>query len=526
MPIATVAQDLRWGRTYETFSHDSAEVRAYTYEYIKGFQNIINSKLTGPLATAKHFIGDGATLYGLDEGDDAYVGNQERFWATHGGPYEAAVQANAGSIMVSYSAIKGNNSRMHFGGEWDIIHQFKNQGIQGSNGKVYRFSGFMVSDWNGPTRAAFFYGRANKTHLNLAQTMAKSINAGIDMLMLGQGATIDPFDANSPPNFTSVGQVFDAVKSAYTTGLITEQRLQEAVTRILAVKLAMAPQPPSDYTSLQTQERDLALTAARESLVLLKNDNHTLPLSSDNIENLIFIGKTNNLGLQNGGWTVNWQGQEGDQYFTDADKVSSGATTLEEGIMDVLKDKNVKFYHVNETSNDVPAQIDGKKTVAISLVSEVPYAEYMGDIANDKIPDRWYRFGATNDYNLYLKMPQSHFLGLNYTSTEASAIRDLRKQGVKIITIVYSGRPLVLTQGEQAPLQSSDALIAAFLPGTLGGQALSEAIFGQYSFRNREKSNTLPYPWPRNMQDIEDHFKNGYLFPAGYGLRYAIVPSN
>ena len=521
MPTSTVAQDLRWGRTYESFSQDTNDMQADTRAYIRGFQTINNGKLMGPLATAKHYLGDGATLYGLDEGDDAYAGSQATFWATNGVPFESAVEADVGSIMVSYSAIEGNKTRMHFGGKWNIINQFKSpEGIHGSNGKVYQFLGFMVSDWNGPTRAAFFYDQANKTYLNLEQTMAKSINPGIDMLMLGQGDNIDPFDANSPPSFTSVGQVFDAVKSAYTKGLITEQRLQDAVTRILAVKLAMAPQEPNDYAALQSQQRNLALTAAKESLVLLKNDKRTLPLSSNGIENLIFIGQTDDLGLQNGGWTVNWQGQEGDQYFTGADKTSSGATTLEAGIIQALNGKNVKFYHVNTTSNALPAHIDGTKTVAISLISEVPYAEYMGDIANDKIEDKWYRFGATNNYNLYLKMPQSNFLGLNYTKAEADAIQKLREQGVKIITVAYSGRPLVLTQGKQAPLNVSDALIAAFLPGTLGGQALADAIFGQYAFRTKTRSNTLSFPWPRDMKDIENHFKYGSLFPAGYGLSY------
>lgn len=521
MPTVAVAQDLRWGRTYESFGQDPALVNSMATTYILGFQNINQNKIRGTLATAKHFMGDGATQYGFDEGDDAFVGPLSKFWYENGQGYEGALRAKVGSIMVSYSAINGDNTRMHFGGDWDSINLFKISGIKGSDGKNYRFDGFMVSDWNGPTRAAYFYDQANQTTLTLPEIMAKTINAGVDMIMLGQGDTTNPFDPNSKPNFTSVGEVAAAIKTAYQNHAISEARLQDAVTRILAVKLAMQPQTVTNYSALQAKERQLALLAAQQSLVLLKNQDRLLPLIPTKIKNIIFVGDTDDLGLQNGGWTVNWQGQRGSEYFTGADKISSGALTLEEGVKAELKKYPINYYHVNKDTNDVPVTLDPKTTAVIALVSEMPYAEFMGDIGNAEQPDLWYDLGATYGYNLYLGLPQSQFMGLQFTKKEADAIHDFKLRGMKVLTVAYSGRPVILSEGGlAAPLPQSDAVIAAFLPGTLGGTALADAIFGHYRFRSAAngKSNTLTFPWPRNMKDVSEHFKNGALYPVGYGL--------
>lgn len=528
MPTVAVAQDLRWGRTYESFGKDPALVKTLSQSYIMGFQNIKNNQITGALATAKHFIGDGATQYGFDEGDDAYPGSMRNFWNMNGQGYEGAVEANVGSIMVSYSAINGNNTRMHFGGSenenYSLINQFKLAGgIVGSEGQRYKFNGFMVSDWNGPTRAAYFYNLVNNTSLTLPQTLAKSINAGIDIVMLGEGDNSNPFDPNSRLNFASVGEVFNALKTAYTSGLIKEVRLQEAVTRILCVKLAMKPQALTDsYANLQQQERTVALKAAQESLVLLQNNNQTVPLKRNLIKNVIFVGDTNDLGLQNGGWTVNWQGQKGSQYFKKQDAFTSGATTLEEGVKLALQGMNVNYFKTLDLAklSSITTSFNPKNTIVIALVSEVPYAEFMGDIGNPNVENEWYKLGALNGDNNYLHWPQSQSLSLAFDPLQTLALQNYRRLGLKIITVVYSGRPVVLSEGgASAPLSNSDVVIAAFLPGTTGGKAIASAIFGDYHFRkNNLNTNTLTFDWPRNRDDVANHFKYGALFPAGYGL--------
>lgn len=523
MPTVAVAQDLRWGRSYESFSADPRLVKEMARAYVTGFQDIQGRQITGVLSTAKHFIGDGATQYGFDEGDDQYKGDEQDFWNENGQGYEGAVQADVGSIMASYSAINGDNTRMHFGGNWDIVNQFKTDGIPGSDGQTYKFNGFVVSDWNGHTRAAYFYDQASGQTLTLPEIMAKTINAGVDMIMLGQGDTSNPFKPQSPPNFTNVKEVFDATKQAVDSGLIPQARLQDAVIRILEVKLALAPHTPSDYAALQAQERPLALRAAEESLVLLKNTQQTLPVNAQSIKNVVFIGDTDDLGVQNGGWTINWQGQKGSVYFTGPYAISSGATTIEQGVRNVLGNR-VHYYYANNFQEAMSAHaFNHHNTLIIAAVAEVPYAEFMGDIGNAAAQDPWYNMGAANGYNLYLGLPQSQWLGLSFTSDEAATIEQLKDQGARVITVVYSGRPVILS-GQNAedmtgPINSSDAVIAAFLPGTLGGQAVANAIFGQYHFRANGYSNTLTFAWPVNLQQVSDHFQSGSLFPIGYGLK-------
>lgn len=523
MPTVAIAQDLRWGRVYESFGLEGELVKTLSRAYIEGFQNIQNGRITGPIATAKHFIGDGATKYGFDEGDDAYTGNFNDFWHVNGMGYEGALKAHVATLMVSYSAINDqgthNNTRMHFGGEWNILNQFKNKGIRGTDSVLYRFPGLVVSDWNGHIRAGDIYNLSHPP-LDLSQVYAKSMNAGVDIFMIGQGETFGYFP-NTEGRYNSVAEAFNAIKNAYQKGWISSERLEDAVTRILQVKLVMESKKNIDYLALQEKERKLALQAAQESLVLLKNDEKTLPLNRDKIQNVVFIGDTNDLGVQNGGWTISWQGQKGNEYYTGDDQISSGALTLEQAIKKNLPAETHYYYANTMTQASLPETLNADNSVVIAVVAEAPYAEFMGDIGNNEAPDIWYNVGAENKTNPYFTLPQNQVLGLQYADVEANAIAQLKRQGVSVITVVYSGRPIILSEGGiKAPLENSDAVIAAFLPGTLGGQALSDVIFGDYRFRsaNQGQSNTLTFPWPANMSQVENHFSDGALFPVGYGL--------
>ncbi|MBP9743537.1 MAG: glycoside hydrolase family 3 C-terminal domain-containing protein [Burkholderiales bacterium] len=524
-PTVANVQDLRWGRAYEGFGNDPALIKELAGPFISGVQNIQNNKITGALASAKHFIGDGATQYGFDESGDAYYGNQTDFWNINGAGYEAAVNVNAGNIMVSYNYINDPaNTFCHFGCEWNILNQFKQNGVVGSDGQVYQFAGFAVSDWNAPMRSSWF---ATGVDVPLSQIMARTINAGVDMVMVSSDSYINPWNSNSGVNFANLAQVVNATKEAVVTGLISQDRLQDAVVRILAVKLAMQPQSASsiNYTDVQARERELARQAAEESLLLLKNSTALLPVDKARIKNVVFVGDTNDIGLQNGGWSINWQGQESNTYFTGEDKISSGAATLEDGIRTALAAQDVTYYNIPESGvyTPLPSDLNNESTLAVFLVSEVPYAEMMGDIGNSNAPDGWYNFGQANLYNAYTPSVQSQFLGLTYSDNQVAALTQLKSMGISILTIVYSGRPLVISENENgttynAPLYNSDAVISAFLPGTTGGTAISNAIFGDYHFRANGFSNTLTQPWPANMQQVEDHFASGSLYPIGYGL--------
>ena len=400
MPTVAVAQDLRWGRTYESFGQDPQLAKTMGNAYISGFQQIQNNQITGALACVKHFIGDGATQYGLDEGDDIFSGSEHQFWLENGLGYEGAIDAGALNFMVSYNAINGQ--RMHFGGQWNILNQFKTEGISGSDGKNYVFPGFAVSDFNGATRAAYFYNQLhpNKPLTSLPEMFAQSVNAGVDMLMLGGSDNQDPFDPNSPLNYSTLGQAFDGLKQAYDKKLIPESRIEDAVTRILAAKLAIASQKQvSSYPQLQSQERQVALKAAEESMVLLKNNDQVLPLNKAQVQNVVLLGDANDVGVQNGGWTINWQGQKGSIYYQGINKTSSGTVTLFDAVKRNFGSK-VRILSEKEALAEMD-KLSAAHTVVISVVNEIPYAEYMGDIGNSYEPDQWYDKGEKGGENAY-----------------------------------------------------------------------------------------------------------------------------
>jgi beta-glucosidase len=496
MPTVAVAQDLRWGRTYESFSQEPSLVKALAKSYIEGFQQ------GGAMATVKHFIGDGATDYGIDEGDATFNGSPEKFWQIHGQGYNGALEANVYSMMISYNAINGK--RMHFGGPWDSINDFKNR---------KGFYGFVVSDFNGVTRAEYFEKRQRR----LPEVFADSLNAGMDMFMVGNWDLMNPFDPTSPYYCKTIGDAVIALKTAVNEGLISKEQLNKIVVRILTTKLAALDNmnnekmQKNDYDVLQKKQRAIALKAAEKSLVLLQNKNNLLPLKSKKLKYILIAGPVDDLGSQNGGWTINWQGQKGDQYFTGPDKVSSGATTILEGIKKYFKGAKVLNVKEMNTVKDISPD----NTLILTVVAEPPYAEYMGDIGNNAgVVDAFYEKGAAGGENEYMKLPQSTELKLDWANDESKAIMQLRQKEIPVVSIVYSGRPVVLTN----VLQNSDAVIAAFLPGTLGGDAIANALMGKYLFRMEWQSNTLTFPWPRNMADVENRFKEGSLYPIGYGL--------
>ena len=138
----------------------------------------------------------------------------------------------------------------------------------------------------------------------------------------------------------------------------------------------------------------------------------------------------------------------------------------------------------------------------------------MGDIGNSITPDPWYEAGIKNKENIYMPVTQSQQLSLQWKANDAALITALQKQNISIVSVIFSGRPVVLKD----VITKSDAVIAAFLPGTLGGNALANAMFGDYRFRHKGFSNTLTFPWPRNMNDVIKHFADGNLFPMGFGL--------
>ncbi|MDR3456831.1 MAG: glycoside hydrolase family 3 N-terminal domain-containing protein [Verrucomicrobiae bacterium] len=437
-PCIAVSRDIRWGRSYESFGPSTAEVAKNGAAGVKGFQGSHLGK-NSVLACAKHFAGDGGTENGKDEGDT--VCDEATFRKLYLAPYAAAIKAGAGSIMVSFSS--WNGQKMH-GNKYLLTDVLKGE---------MGFQGFLVSDWAAIDQLGPDYQSDIQT----------SINAGLDMVMIPAG----PGEGHNYAEFIA------DLKALVAAGKVPEARINDATRRILTVKYQMGlfDRPATDPVLTQSigsdAHRQVARECVRESLVLLKNSGHVLPLKK-NLKHIAVVGQAAaDLGIQCGGWTIDWQGKTG--------AVTTGGTTLLAA---------VKLAAGADT--EVTFSADGRDLkgadVIIVAVGEQPYAEMKGDRQDLSLP-----------------------------AADAQLIAGAKSAGVPVVTVLYSGRPLVLG----AALDQSDAFLAAWLPGT-EGEGLADVLFGKSAPRGK-----LPRLWPADHGQLSvDHLTGQPLFPAGFGLTY------
>lgn len=342
-PTLTVPQDTRWGRTYEGYSEDPEVVASYAAAMVRGLQGQPASPgfLRPPhvIATAKHFLGDGGTASGKDQGDTRI--DEKTLRDVHAAGYVPAIEAGLMSVMASYNSWNGEKMHGHRGLLTDVL-----------KGRM-SFEGFVVGDWNG-------HGQVRGCR---ATDCPASINAGLDMYM-------------APDSWRGL---YDSLLAQVKSGEVPMARLDDAVSRILRVKFRMglfeAGKPSSrpgagDFSTLGSPaHRDIARRAVRASLVLLKNNGGLLPLAPKG-KVLVTGDGAHNYAKQSGGWTLTWQG-------TGADNTRfPGATSIWEGIRDNVQ----KAGGQAELSTDGGYKV--KPDVAIVVFGENPYAEGVGDRPN------------------------------------------------------------------------------------------------------------------------------------------------
>lgn len=420
-PVIAVPQDVRWGRTYEAYGEDPALVERLASAFIGGLQGTDLAAQDSVAATAKHFVGDGGTRWGsstaqgssIDQGvadvDDATLR------AIHLAPYRAAIDAGVRIVMASFSSTTA--------GKVHGDHHLLTDVLKGELG----FSGFVVSDW-----------------------------AGIDMVMV-------PYDA---VRFQT------AVKQGLASGAISQERIDDAVLRVIQVKFEMGlfeqPMPPAGKAAAvgSSADRDLARTAVAGSAVLLKTGAGVLPIAPSTGTVLLSGPAANDIGRQSGGWTTTWQGSTG--------PITPG-TTIADALGARLGDR---FHYDENGAFDAGVTAD----VGIVVVGEFPYAEGRGDSATLALPP--------DDLVLIGKM------------------RPLVK---RLVVVVMSGRPVIL----DGILGDADAVLAAWLLGTEGA-GFADVLLGDSTFRG-----TTPYTWPATPDDAARTGRgpcDGAVFPVGYGL--------
>lgn len=332
-PCACVARNDRWGRTQESFGETPERPSSLAPALITGLQGPTIGGQASVMATAKHYLGDGGTAGGVDQGD-AQI-SQAELRSVHLPPFQAAVDANVGSVMVSYSSWNGVKSHAN---KYLVTTVLKNE---------LGFDGIVVSDWSGIDQIDGAGGFTD-------DEVRMGINAGIDVVMV-------PYEYRD---------FIDSLRRNVNIGAISMSRIDDAVTRILTKKFeyGLFEHPLADRSLTASvgsaAHRDIARAAVQQSQVLLKNTNGILPLAPSAAKVFVAGKSADNIGYQSGGWTISWQGGSG--------PITPGTTILA-GIEAAVSPQTTVAYSQDGTG------IDGSYSVAIAVVGETPYAETAGD---------------------------------------------------------------------------------------------------------------------------------------------------
>lgn len=458
-PTVAVPQDDRWGRSYEGYSESPEVVAQFAPAMVEGLQGKAGAADflddAHVMTTVKHFLGDGGTTNGKDQGDTLV--SEATLRDVHAAGYVPAIAAGAQSVMASFNSFQGE--KMH-GNKALLTGVLKDR---------MHFGGFVVGDWNG-------HGQVKGcSNTDCAQTF----DAGLDMAM-------------APDSWKGL---YETTLAHVKAGTLPMARLDDAVRRILRAKFRMGlfEKPKPSQRALggrfellgSPEHRAVARRAVRESLVLLKNAGHLLPLAPKQ-RVLLAGGGADNLTQQTGGWTLTWQGDGTKRAdFPNADSIWDGFR-----------------QQVEAAGGKAELAADGKygakPDVAIVVFGEEPYAEFQGDL-----PNLMFKAGKSGDLEL---------------------IKRLKADGIPVVAVFLSGRPLWMNR----ELNAADAFVAAWLPGSEGA-GIADVLLRkpdggvQFDFHGK-----LSFSWPKRADQYANNVgQQGYdpLFPFGYGLTYADKPA-
>ncbi len=436
-PCLAQSADPRWGRTYESYGSDLEMIKSLGTAYTKGLQD------GGVVACAKHFFGDGNAVYGtgedsdvdrlIDRGDAQLSDDEIKALLS---VYQAEIDAGVQTVMISHTALNG--VKMHENAEY--IQKLKNE---------MGFKGFIVSDWN---------SIQNTSLSSYYLQVVTAVNAGIDMLM-----EVSDYD-----------RARECIVDGVNKGDITEERVNDAVTRILQVKLDEGIIADPFCKSMKTVQSETGSAAYRqvaeqlveESLVLLKNEGQVLPLKKGS-KVYITGPAADHAQAQCGGWTIDWN--------RSPDISISGVTTILAGFQAKAAEYGI------EVITD-PARASEADTVLL-VVGEEAYAEWNGD---------------TEDLQL------CGSLGLRGNE---DAIREAKDLGKQVVACIVAGRQVIINDY----YSDWDSVVMCYLPGS-EGQGVADVLCGGSNFRGK-----LPSPWYSSVDQIGTG--NAWL-EKGYGLEY------
>ena len=432
-PVLDVGRNPLWPRFCETFGEDPFLVSSMGSELIKGYEQDGLSNITAVSSCMKHFIGYSDPKSGKDR-TEAYI-SDITLWQKHIPSFRAAIDAGASTIMINSSMI--NDIPVH--SSYELLTELLRNKLG--------FKGMIVTDWEDIIRLH----ERHKIASNPREAVKMAIDAGIDMSMV-------------PNSYSFCEHLIELVK----TGEISENRIDASVRRILKLKrdLGLFDNPYPEKEAVKNfgleEYQSLALKAARESIVLMKNQKNLLPLPKDKKYLLLGPG-ANCLSALNGCWSYSWQGDKEEVYPKNGKTILDvfRARFNEDQILsDVDKDyDNPDNFKVN-FSNDEISEVD----YVLLFLGENAYAESPGNIDNLELDK--------NQIELANKA-----IGL----------------GKKIVLVLVQGRPRVISSFSE----NIDGIINAFIPGSKGAQAIVDVIFGDYN-----PSGILPFTYPANTGDL------------------------
>ena len=448
-PTIAVPQNDLWGRTYEGYSENPELVSMLGEAMILGLQGEGDSFLDDNhvLATAKHFLGDGGTKDGIDQGNT--IINEQELRDIHGEPYFAAIGSCIQTVMASFNSWNGEKAH---GSDYLLQNILREQ---------MGFDGLVVGDWNG-------HGQVPGCS---KENCPQSFNAGVDIFM-------------APDEWKPL---YENTLDQARNGQISIERLDEAVKNILSVKYLLGMfdgrKPhlyPYNYIG-DNKHRAIARQAVRESIVLLKNNNNTLPIKSG--KHILVIGDSaNKITKHMGGWTITWQGREN----------QNSEFPNSKSIFEAIKLKAENNGGSAEFSNS--SDYEKKPDVVIFVYGEDPYAEGDGD--------------------------RKHIFYENQDKRFLKYMREIADKKIPSVSLFISGRPLIVNE----EINLSDSFVQLWLPGT-AIEGITDVIFTNKNNEiNYDFKGKLSYSWPKfSYQTKLNYGDEEYdpLFPYGFGLTYA-----
>ncbi len=416
-PNIEVVRDSRWGRTGETFGEDPLLVSMMGRAMIHGYQGKDFGEPENLLSCAKHFVGGGISITGLNAAP-ADV-SERTMYEIFFPPFQEAVRAGVFTLMPAHNEINGIPCHAH------------QEYLDGLIRKTWGFNGFYISDWKD-------IGRLYSTHRivgSLKDASVKAFLSGVDVHMHGPG-------------------FYDHIREAQEEGLVPISRIDEAVRKVLYAKFRLGlfenrlADPRKVKSTLLRQEHlDLALETARKSMVLLKNENDVLPLEK-NIGSVFITGANANTQAVLGDWA---------KFQPDANVI-----TILEGISGIVSSGTKIDYLVS----------DGYREISPVVLEQAASRARLSDVAIVVVGENSIRFGDSMTSGENLDRPT-----LELTGDQLKLVQSVESAGKPVIVVFVNGGPIA----SPWIVEHCEGILEAWEPGMFGGQAVAEVLFGDYN---------------------------------------------